>query len=75
MEEPTDVEVMGKATRHGARKHQHALSLCYYGGAIPSSLSVVRGSLTGYEADAKLNYVTRGAKMQVVDHAVVTAHE
>jgi hypothetical protein len=51
------------------------LSLCYYGGATPSTLSVVRGSPTGYEADAELIYVTGREEMQVVDHAVVTAHE
>ena len=44
-------------------------------GATPSTLSVVRGILTGYEADAELIYVTGREEMQAVDHAVVTAHE
>ena len=51
------------------------LSLCYDGGATPSTLSVVLGLPTGYEADAELICVTRREKMQAVDHAVVTAHE
>jgi hypothetical protein len=51
------------------------LTLCYYGAATPSTLSVVRGLPTGYEADAELIYVTGREKMQVVDHPVVTAHE
>jgi hypothetical protein len=51
------------------------LTLCYFGAATPSASSVVRGLPTGYEADAELIYVTGREKMQVVDHAVVTAHE
>jgi hypothetical protein len=51
------------------------LTLCYYGAATPSTLSVARGLPTGYEADAELIYVTGREKMQVVDHPIVTAHE
>ena len=54
---------------------ERALIRCYYGAATPSTLSVVRGSPTGYEADAELIYVTGREEMQVVDHPVVTAHE
>jgi hypothetical protein len=50
-------------------------TLRYYSAATPSTSSVVRGSPTGYEADAELIYVAGREKMQVVDHAVVTAHE
>ena len=51
------------------------MSLCDFAGATPSDPSVVRGSLTGDEADAELIDPTGREEMQVVDHAVVTALE